>query len=353
MLEKHDKSKFEVFGFYLGRSIDSEDLWHDRVKKTFDKFFDVSSLTEFEISELSIKEEIDIAIDLMTHVNNGMENRFGAFTIGCAPLQINFLGYPGTSGSNNLDYIVADKILIEPDEQKFYSEKIIYLPDTYQPNEYEKKISNILVKKESFGLPEEKFIFCCFNSHQKINPIIFDAWLYILKNTENSVIWLLKDNGFSEENLKLQMKNNGIDPGRLIFAENLKIENHLQRIKFADLFLDTFPYNAHTTCSDALRAGIPVLTLKGKSFASRVAASLLNTINLNELITTNIEDYKKLAIKIYNEKTYLDEIKKKIAVNKKNSNLFKSEVYTKNIERAYKKVHQNYLNGIKPQNIEL
>ena len=139
----------------------------------------------------------------------------------------------------------------------------------------------------------------------------------------------------------------------MIFAENLKIEDHLQRIKFADLFLDTHPYNAHTTCSDALRVGIPVLTLKGKSFASRVAASLLNTINLNELITTNIEDYKKMAIKIYNEKTYLDEIKKKIAVNKKNSNLFKAEVYTKNIERAYKKVHQNYLNGIKPQNFEL
>ncbi len=149
------------------------------------------------------------------------------------------------------------------------------------------------------------------------------------------------------------IKKNGIDPNRLIFAEHLKIEDHLQRIKFADLFLDTFPYNAHTTCSDALRVGIPVLTLKGNSFASRVAASLLNTINLNELIVTNIEDYKKLAIKIYNEKGYLDKIKKKIDINKKNSNLFKAEIYTKNIERAYKKIHQNYLDGIKPQNLEL
>ena len=149
------------------------------------------------------------------------------------------------------------------------------------------------------------------------------------------------------------IKKNGIDPNRLIFAEHLKIEDHLQRIKFADLFLDTFPYNAHTTCSDALRVGIPVLTLKGNSFASRVAASLLSAISLDELIVTNIEDYKKLAIKIYNEKNYLDEIKKKIAINKKESNLFKIEIYTKNIERAYKKVYQNYLEGIKPQNLQL
>ncbi len=351
MLELHDKSQFELYGFYFGPKIESNDKLHDRILKCFDKFTDISLMSDFETSNLCGELEIDIAIDFMCHT--GDYNRFSLFLEKLAPIQINFLGYPGTSGSKNLDYIVADKILIEPDEQKFYSEKIIYLPDTYQPNENDKKISNTLVKKETFGLPEEKFIFCCFNSHQKINPIIFDAWLYILKNTENSVIWLLKDNSFSQENLKLQIKNNGIDPDRLIFAENLKIEDHLQRIKFADLFLDTFPYNAHTTCSDALRVGIPVLTLKGKSFASRVAASLLNTINLNELITTNIEDYKKLAIKIYNEKTYLDEIKKKIIVNKKNSNLFKAEVYTKNIERAYKKVHQNYLNGIKPQNFEL
>ena len=351
MLELHDKSQFELYGFYFGPKIESNDQLHDRISKCFDKFTDISRMSNFETLNLCRELEIDIAIDLMCYT--GDHNRFSLFLEKLAPIQINFLGYPGTSGSNKLDYIIADKILIGPDEQKFYSEKIIYLPDTYQPNENNKKISNTIVKKESFGLPEEKFIFCCFNSHQKINPIIFDAWLYILKNTENSVLWLLKDNGFSQENLKLQIKNNGIDPGRLIFAENLKIEDHLQRIKFADLFLDTFPYNAHTTCSDALRVGIPVLTLRGNSFASRVAASLLNTINLNELITTNIEDYKKLAIKIYNEKTYLDEIKNKIAVNKKNSNLFKAEVYTKNIERAYKKVYQNYLDGIKPQNFEL
>ena len=351
MLERHDKSQFELYGFYFGPKIKLGDTLHKRIFNCFDKFIDVSLMSDFEVLNFCRELEIDIAIDFMCHT--GDYNRFNLFLKRLAPIQINFLGYPGTSGSNSLDYIIADKILIEPDEQKFYSEKIIYLPDTYQPNENNKKISNTVVKKETFGLPEDKFIFCCFNSHQKINPIIFDAWIYILNNTENSVLWLLKDNKFSEDNLKLLIKKNGINPNRLIFAENLKIEDHLQRIEFADLFLDTFPYNAHTTCSDALRVGIPVLTLKGNSFASRVAASLLNTIKLNELITTNIEDYKKLAIKIYNEKVYLGEIKKKIAINKKNSNLFKAEIYTKNIERAYKKVYQNYLEGIKPQNLKL
>ena len=351
MLERHDKSQFELYGFYFGPKIKSNDKLHNRIFKCFDKFIDISFMTDLEVLNLCRKLEIDIAIDFMCHT--GDYNRFNLFLKRLAPIQINFLGYPGTSGSNSLDYIVADKILIEPDEQKFYSEKIIYLPDTYQPNENDKKISNNIVKKENFGLPEDKFVFCCFNSHQKINPIIFDAWVYILKNTENSVLWLLEDNNFSQDNLRLLLEKNGIVSNRLIFAENLKIEDHLQRIKFADLFLDTFPYNAHTTCSDALRVGLPVLTLKGNSFASRVAASLLNTISLNELITTNIEDYKKLAIKIYNEKSYLDEIKKKITINKKNSNLFKAEIYTKNIEKAYKKVYQNYLDGIKPQNLEL
>ena len=351
MLELHDKSQFELYGFYFGPKIKSSDTLHNRIFKCFDKFIDISLMSDFEVLNLCRELEINIAIDFMCHT--GDYNRFNLFLERLAPIQINFLGYPGTSGSNSLDYIIADKILIEPDEQKFYSEKIIYLPDTYQPNENDKKISNTLVKKETFGLPDDKFIFCCFNSHQKINPIIFNSWMYILNNTKNSILWLLKDNRFSQDNLRLLVKKNGIDPNRLIFAENLKTEDHLQRIKFADLFLDTFPYNAHTTCSDALRVGIPVLTLKGNSFASRVAASLLNTINLNELIVTNIDDYKKLAIKIYNEKNYLDKIKKKIAINKNNSNLFKAEIYTKNIERAYKKVYQNYLEGIKPQNLEL
>ncbi len=309
MLELHDKSQFELYGFYFGPKIKLNDELHDRIFKSFDKYIDISLMSDSETLNLCRELEIDIAIDFMCHT--GDYNRFNLFLERLAPIQINFLGYPGTSGSNNLDYIVADKNLITPDEQKFYTEKIIYLPDTYQPNENIKKISQTFTGKRSFNLPEDKFIFCCFNSHQKINPVIFDAWLYILKNTKNSILWLLKDNNFSENNLTSLIKENGIDPSRLIFADHLNLEDHLNRIKYADLFLDTFPYNAHTTCSDALRIGVPVLTLKGNSFASRVATSLLNTINLNELVTNNINDYKRLAIKIYNEKNYLDELKKK------------------------------------------
>ena len=353
MLEKHDKSKFEVFGFYLGRSVDSEDLWHDRVKKTFDKFFDVGSFTEFEISELSIKEEIDIAIDLMTHVNNGMENRFGAFTIGCAPLQINFLGYPGTSGSKSIDYIIADKNLIPSDCKKFYSEKIIYLPNSYQPNVKNIQISDSNLTREKLGLPKDKFIFCSFNQHQKINPKIYDIWMNILNKNPNSVLWLLNDNIYSNKNLLLEAKKRGIEEKRIIFGERLSHADHLERIKFGDLFLDTFPCTAHTTCSDALRVGLPVLTISGNSFVSRVATSLLNTMNLKELISNNFKEYEIIANKIAIDAEFLDKIKFKIKKNVLESPLYNAELFTRNLEIAYEKVFKNYINNKDTRDFEI
>ena len=353
MLEKHDKSKFEVFGFYLGRSIDSEDMWHDRVKKTFDKFFDVSSLTEFEISELSIKEEIDIAIDLMTHVNNGMENRFGAFTIGCAPLQINFLGYPGTSGSKSIDYIIADKNLIPSDYKKFYSEKIIYLPNSYQPNIKNIKISDSNLTREKLGLPKDKFIFCSFNQHQKINPKIYDIWMNILNKNPNSILWLLNDNIYSNKNLLLEAKKRGIEEKRIIFGERFSHADHLERIKFGDLFLDTFPCTAHTTCSDALRVGLPVLTISGNSFVSRVATSLLNTMNLKELISNNFKEYEIIANKIVSDSDFLDKIKFKIKKNVLDSALYDAELFTKNLETAFEKVFKNYIDNKDTRDFEI
>ena len=353
MLEKHDKSKFEIFGFYLGRPTDSEDLWHDRVKKSFNKFFDVSSLTEFEISELSIKEEIDIAIDLMTHVNNGMENRFGAFTIGCAPLQINFLGYPGTSGSKSIDYIIADKSLIPSDCKKFYSEKIIYLPNSYQPNIKNIKISDTNLTKEKLGLPKDKFIFCSFNQHQKINPKIYDIWMNILNKNPNSILWLLNDNIYSNKNLLLEAKKRGIDEKRIIFGERLLHADHLERIKCGDLFLDTFPCTAHTTCSDALRVGIPVLTISGNSFVSRVATSLLNTMNLKELISNNFKEYEIIANKIAIDSEFLDKIKFKIKKNVLESPLYDAKLFTKNLEIAYEKVFKNYIDNKDTRDFEI
>ena len=351
MFELHDKSLFELHGFYFGPPLDEKDLLQKRIIKCFDGFHDISKLNDESIFNLSKKIEIDIAVDLMCYTGN--RNRFAIFLKKLAPIQINFLGYPGTSGSKLFDYIVADKTLIPKESQKYYSEKIIYLPDTYQANEDTKKISDKNLTREMFGLPINKFVFCSFNSNHKINYKIFDLWMKILYQNEDSVLWIMSDNEISTINLKDFAVKKGIDPKRLIFTKHLPLDEHLKRLQLADLVLDTFPYNAHTTCSDALRVNLPVLTLKGESFASRVAASLLNAINMNELVTKSEDDYEKLALKISKDVNYLKNIKSQIKKNKLSSNLFKPEVYTKNIEKAYSIAYQNFVNGHLLKNIEI
>lgn len=351
MFELHDKSEFELHGFYFGPSIDEKDLIQKRIINCFDSFNDISKYNDERVFELSKKINIDIAIDLMCHTGN--RNRFGIFQKKMAPIQINFLGYPGTSGSKYFDYIVADKVIIPKESQKYYTEKIIYLPDTYQANENTKKISDKKFTKQMFGLPEDKFIFCSFNSNHKINASIFNLWLKILMDNKNSVLWILCDNEQSKENLKNFTIDNNVDPKRLIFAKYMPLAEHLKRLDLADVLLDTFPYNAHTSCSDALRVNLPVITLRGETFASRVAASLLTSINVTELITDNKDDYHKLASKICNDPKYFNEIKSKVMKNKSSSNLFKCEVYTKNIEKAYNIAFKNFVKGETLENIEL
>ena len=351
MLELHNKEKFELHGFYFGPEINKNDLLQERIFKCFNSFEDITDWENLKVAEISRYKEIDIAIDLMGYTGN--DNRFGIFVNRAAPIQINFLGYPGTSGSKSMDYIVADKILIPKEEQKFYSEKIIYLPDTYQPNEENKNISKIELSRKKLGLPENYFVFCCFNTHQKISKKIFSVWMKILKQNKESVLWLLKDNKFSEKNLKSFAFNQGVEPERLIFAENVSLGEHLARLRFADLLLDTYPYNAHTSCSDALRMGVPVVTLVGRSFASRVAASLLNTMKLKNLITNDIKEYEKLVLKISSDKNFYNKIKFQTLENKKTSNLFNTTIYTRNIEQMYEKIYKKNLNGEIPQNIEL
>ncbi len=351
MLESHDKSLFELHGFYFGPPLDEQDLLQKRILKCFDSFNDISEKDDESVFEISKKIGIDIAIDMMCHTGN--RNRFGIFMKKLAPIQINFLGYPGTSGSKLIDYIVADKVLIPEKSQKFYSEKIIYLPDTYQANEDDKIISKKNFTKDMFGLPNDKFIFCSFNANQKINHKIFNLWMKILSKNSSSVLWIMSDSELSSQNLKKFAKKNGIDPNRLIFAKHMPLDEHLKRLQLADLVLDTFPYNAHTTCSDAIRVNLPILTLKGDSFASRVASSLLSSIQLTELITESFDDYENLALKISEDKNYLKKIKSKIELNKKKSNLFNANIYTKNIEKAYTIAYQNFVEGKIVQNIEL
>ena len=350
-LELHDKSKFELYGFYFGPKINPLDKLQKRIIESFDKFIDVSLLSDKKIGELSKKLNINIAIDLMGHT--GDLNRFTIFLDKVAPIQISFLGFPGTTASQSIDYLIADKKLIPERFQKYYSEKIIYLPDTYQPNEELHPIKNIFKNKNEIGLPENKFIFCGFNGHHKITPNIFKAWMKILKESDDSILWLLKENEYSEKNLKEETSSLGIDPNRLIFAEKKNMDEHLSRLKFADLFLDTFPYGAHTTCSNALRVNLPILTLIGDSFASRVCASLLKTINMEELITNNIEDYIKLAIKISKNNNYLSSLKEKMSNQVHTSNLFKSDLFTRKLEEGYVSVYKNFLAGKENLNIEL
>ncbi len=344
--ELHDRDKFEIIGLYFGGKTGDET--HNRIQESFDRYFDVSSFSDKKIAKLSNDLEIDIAVDLMGHTRF---SRFEIFMRGCAPIQVNFLGYPGTSGTKLMDYIIADKTLIPENMKKFYSEKIIYLPNSYQPNEFEKKISDEKFSKKDFGLPEDKFIFCCFNTHQKITPLIFKDWCEILKKNPQSILWLLENNEFSTKNIFQEASERGVNCKRILFAKKVKIKEHLARLKFADLFLDTFPYTAHTTCSDALRAGTPVLTRIGETFPSRVAASLLKTSGLEELITYSEEEYIKKAVLISRDVEYLRKLKKKVLESKNKKPLFNNNLFTKNLEKAYNKIYKRKIDNLEPDHI--
>jgi len=351
IIEKHDRSKFKIFGFYYGKINNKDDLYHNRIKNAFDKFYEIDNLSDDRVKEICNELKIDIAIDLMVHTG-GTEYRPDIFVGKCAPIQINFLGYPGTSGSSHFDYIVADKTIIPEKHKKFYSEKIIYLPNSYQPSELNRPISeNKSFSKESLNLPQDKFIFCCFNAQKKITPEIFDTWSNILSKCDESILWLMNVGKMAEKNLKNEIKKRNINPNRLIFADKIPIKEHRARLKFADLFLDTFPYNAHTTCNDALWAGVPVLTMIGESFPSRVAASLLNTSNLNELVKNSLKEYEQMALKIANNPKYLNELKNKIFKFKNKNPLFNSDLFTNNLEKSFDLAMKRFNNNLKPDHL--
>ena len=338
VFELHNKEDFEVIAFSFS-SLDKKDLMQKRIINSCSKFIDVEKKTDEEISKLSKELKIDIALDLMGFVNN---NRYNIFAKGCAPIQINYLGYPGTCGSNVMDYIIADNTLITKDNEKFISEKIITLPNSYQPNDDKKEITKKEITKKKFNLPENKFIFCSFNRSYKITSIMLRIWCDILKEKENSVIWLFADNEITKTNLKNEVSKLGINPDRLIFADPTNHSDHLARHRLADLFIDTYPVPGHTTTSDALWTGLPVVTKIGNSFCSRVSASILNALDMNELITKDDDEYKKLILKLSNDKNKLLKIKEKINKNILTKPLFNSKLYTENLEKAYRQVYSDY-----------
>ena len=340
LFEAHDHQRFELYGFSYGP--DMQDEMRKRVSDGFDHFIDVTKKLDREVAKISRDLGIDIAIDLKGFTK---DSRIGMFAERCAPIQVSYLGYPGTMGAPYFDYIVADKTVIPQESQQFYSEKIVYLPHCYQVNDSKRMISDKVFTRHELGLPESGFVFCCFNNNYKILPETFDVWMRLLKGVKGSVLWLIEDSPTAAKNLKKEAEVRGIDPGRLFFANKMSLGAHLARHRLADLFVDTLPYNAHTTASDALWAGLPVLTLSGKSFSSRVAASLLNAMHLPELITKTQEEYEARAIELANEPEKLAEIKAKLHSNLKTSPLFNGEIFARHIEAAYEEMHRRHISG--------
>ena len=346
LIENHDREKFEI----IGLSFDSKsDESKKRLISAFDNFIDLENKSDEEIVQISKQLEIDIAVDLMGYTQS---NRFTIFEKRCAPIQITYLGYPSTTGSNNIDYIISDKHVIEKENRVNYSEKIIYLPNSFMPTTTKEKLIDKEIKKKDHGLPDDTFILCCFSKFYKITPIIFDIWTNILKKFEKCTLWLSLDNIEGSENLINFIESKNINKKRLVFAKSLiNKDDHLSRLKLADLCLDTYPYGSHSTCCDYLRTGLPIVTMKGQSFSSSVCASILNSMNLSELISNSFDEYEEKISKLILETDYMNNIKKKIEVNKLESSFFDMKLYTSKIEKAYNICFSKHLNKLPLDNI--
>jgi predicted O-linked N-acetylglucosamine transferase (SPINDLY family) len=346
VFETHDRSRFEVTAFSFGPAVN--DAMQLRLKKAFEHFVDVSEKSDIEIAMLAKNREIDIAIDLMGFTHNC---RTGIFAQRLAPVQVNYLGHPGTMGTSFMDYLIADRILIPEENKSYYTEKIVYMPDSYQANDSSRKISDKKFARREMGLPEDGFVFCCFNNSYKITPDLFDIWMRLLHKVPRSVLWLFEANSSCVKNLRKEALSRGIAEEQVIFANLMELNDHIARQQLADLFLDTFYYNAHATASHALWAGLPVLTCLGKTFASRVGASLLHAVGLPEMITYSHGEYEALALQLATDPEKLSAIHKKLAENKMTYPLFNTELFTKHIENAYTKMWEISQAGSASQDI--
>jgi protein O-GlcNAc transferase len=348
LFERHDKSAFEVLGFSFGAS--PKDEMTERVSRAMDRFLDVRSLSDGAIAQLSRELEVDIAVDLKGFTEH---HRTGIFAHRAAPIQVNYLGYPGTMGAPYIDYLIADHTLIPKASQRHYSEKIVYLPDSYQANDSARLISTRPYTRAEEGLPQQGFVYCCFNNNFKITPATFDLWMRILGRIEGTVLWLLEGNPWVEDNLRREAAQRGIAPQRLIFARRLPLAEHLARHRLADLFLDNLPCSAHTTASDALWAGLPVLTCAGETFASRVAASLLRAIDLPELVTTTEPAYETLAVELALNTERRIEIRERLQRNRATAPLFDTPRFVRHLEAAYSAMYERYQADLPPEHIHI
>ncbi len=347
LFELHDRSRFEIIGISLGYD-DRSDM-RTRLVKAFDQFHDVRLTSDREVAVLLHDLRVDIAVDRSGYVNNA---RPGILAHRPAPIQVNYLGFPGTLGAEFYDYVIADPIVLPFDQQQFYTEQIVHLPECYQSNDSKRAIAETLTRQE-MGLPDAGFVFCCFNNNYKITPPVFDIWMRLLQQVEGSVLWLYRSSAVAEANLRREAAARGIAPERLIFADGLALEEHLARHRLADLFLDTLPYGAHTTASDALWAGLPVITCRGESFAGRVAASLLTAVGLPELATGALAEYENLALRLAREPGFLSEFRRRLQQNRLVYPLFDTDRYRRHIEAAYIKMWQIWQSGERPRSFAI
>jgi protein O-GlcNAc transferase len=343
LLESHDRTRFEILGFSFGK--DDGSAMRTRLISALDQFHDVRSSSDREAAELIRDLDVDIAVDITGYTHDA---RPGILSYRPAPIQVSYLGFPATTGSPCVDYVIADKTVLPFDKQPFYTEKIVHLPDCYMATDSTRQIAESTSRREA-GLPEHGFVFCCFNSSYKITAPIFKIWMRLLQATEGSVIWLAEANLAATKNLQSAAKANGIDAGRLVFAPRVpQPEHHLARYRLADLFLDTLPFNAHTTAADALWAGLPLLTCRGTSFCGRVAASLLFAVGLPELVTTTLEDYETTARILASDPSLLREYRSRLERNRLSFPLFDSARFRRNIEAAYIRMWERHLHGQEP-----
>ena len=348
VFENHDRSKFETTAISYGPDDGSE--MRRRLYGAFDRFVDVRTRTDMNIAKLIRQRETDIAIDLKGYTQ---DSRPGILAHRPAPVQAHYLGFPGTMGAPYIDYIIADRTVLPPEQDRWYSEKIVRLPDTYQCNDSKRRIAERAPTRAQAGLPEQGFVFCCFNNNFKIEPEVFAVWMRLLSTVEGSVLWLLEDSAAAARNLKSEASARGVAPERLIFAPRVNLDVHLARHRVADLFLDTLPYNAHTTASDALWAGLPVLTCVGQTFAGQVAASLLSAVGMGELITASVEDYQAFALRLARNPGELGTLRDKLRANREAYPLFDTVRFTRNLEAAYERMVARQRAGQPPESLDL
>ena len=341
LFERHDRSRFEAIAFSFGSA--TNDAMRQRLSAAVDEFIDVRTRSDSDVALLARERRIDIAVDLMGYTQ---EARTGIFALRAAPIQVNFLGYPGTMGAGFMDYLIADATLIPQSRRQNFAEAIAYLPGSYQPNDDRRQSPERIFSREELGLAPDDFVFCCFNNNYKITPSTFDSWMRILEHVDGSVLWLLEDNELATRNLRREATRRGVSADRLVFAPLVPQAEHLARHRAADLFLDTLPYNAHTTASDALWAGLPVLTCLGETFAGRVAASLLAAVRLPELVTRTPEQYERLAIELATNPEKLTRITEALVANRRTTPLFDTRSFAQHIEAAYTVMYERYHAGL-------